>query len=109
MKIAIEAYVSIFIICLCLVLCACLISADLEVANARDAYTTYTLQLQDSNFADSVVQACKSDAEKRGYQIDISVYEDASGNKSGTVELQYEYSIPVIGYTAYRYIRGYAS
>lgn len=109
MKVAIEAYVSIFIICICALLCVCLISADMGVANARDAYTTYTLQLQDSNYADSVVEACKSDAASRGYIMNITVYELGDGSRSGTIELQYEYSIPVIGYSTQRYIRSYSS
>lgn len=109
MKVAIEAYVSIFIICICALLCVCLISADIEVANARDAYTTYTLQLQDSNFADAVIVACKSDAASRGYVVNITMFEDDNGNRSGTVELQYDYTIPVIGYTTQRYIRGYST
>ena len=109
MKVAIEAYVSVFIICICVLLCVCMVSADLSVASARDAYETYTLQLQDSNYADSVVNACEADAASRGYNIDITVYDLGNGSKSGSVELQYEYHIPVIGYRAQRYIRGYSS
>lgn len=109
MKVAIETYVSIFIVCICALLCVCLISADMGVAGARDAYTTYVLQLQDSNFADGVVAACVSDATSRGYSINIEVYDNGNGDKSGTVELQYDYVIPVIGYATQRYIRGYAS
>ena len=109
MKVAIEAYVSVFIICICALLCACLISADLSAASARDAYTTYTLQLQDSNYADNVIAACRNEAQMRGYTIDIIVYDEGNGNKSGSIELQYEYNIPVIGYSTRRYIRGYSS
>ena len=109
MKVAIEAYVSIFVICVCALLCVCLISADIGVASARDAYTTYTLQLQDSNFADSVIEACKNDAAIRGYAINITVHEGGDGNRSGSVELRYDYTIPVINYTTQRYIRGYAT
>ena len=109
MKVAIEAYVSIFIICICVLLCVCMVSADLGVASARDAYTTYTLQLQDSNYADSVVNACEADAASRGYDVNITVHDLGDGRKSGSVELQYEYFIPVIGYRAQRYIRGYVS
>lgn len=109
MKTAIEAYVSIFIVFICAILCVCLISANLSAAGARDAYTTYTLQLKDSNYANSVISACIADAESRGYTIDVEVYDLGNGQKSGTVELQYEYSIPILGYTAQRYIRGYSS
>ena len=109
MKAAIEAYVSVFIICLCVLLCVCLISADLNVASARDAYTTYTLQLQDSNYADAVVSACRADATNRGYTLNITVHEIGDGSRSGSVEMQYEYYIPIIGYSAQRYIRGYSS
>lgn len=109
MKIAIEAYASVFIICLCVLLGVCLITADLGVASARDAYETYTLQLQDSNYADTVAAACRADAANRGYVLNIVIHEIGDGSRSGSVEMQYEYSIPIIGYTAQRYIRGYTS
>ena len=109
MKTAIEAYVSIFIVFICAILCVCLISANLSAAGARDAYTTYTLQLQDSNYANSVIAACTADAESRGYTIIVNVYDLGNGQRSGSVELQYDYSIPVLGYTTERYIRGYSS
>lgn len=109
MKVAIEAYISVMIICICALLCVCLISSDLKVANARDAYTTYVLQLQDSNFAGSVIAACVSDAESRGYTLNVETYDTGDGNMSATIELLYEYKIAVIGYTTDRVIRGYAS
>ena len=109
MKIVFEAYISVFIISLCVLLCACLISADIEVAGARDAYATYTSQLQDSNFASKVIDACKADANVRGYTINITIYDDGTGNKSGNVELAYNYTIKALGYSATRYIRGYVS
>ena len=109
MKVVIETYVSVFVICICVVLCACLITADINVASARDAYTTYVLELQDSNFADDVVQACLDDATSRGYSINITVYDNGGGDRSGNIELQYDYSIGLIGYTTQRYIRGYVS
>ena len=109
MKVTIEAYVSIFILFLCAALCICLISANIDVAGARDAYTTYTLQLQDSNYSSDVIAACIQDAANRGYTVNVTVYDLGNGQKSGTVELQYEYSLPIIGYTTQRYIRGYTS
>lgn len=109
MKIIFESYVSIFIICMCAVLCACLISADMDVANARDAYTTYMCQLQDSNFAPAVVSACREDAEMRGYKIEIETYDDGTGNRSGRINLSYTYTIKIIGYSTTRYVRGYVS
>lgn len=109
MKSAIEAYISVFIICICALLCACMITADLNVASARDAYATYVSELQDSNFADNVIESCKNDAISRGYTIDVTVYEDEIGNRSGSVILKYNYNIDLLGFSAPRYIRGYAS
>lgn len=109
MKIIFETYVSIFIITLCVLLCAALIASDIDVANARDTYTTYTSQLQDSNFAAAVIEECKNDAKLRGYTVEITVYDDGTGNKSGYVKLGYDYHIKPLGYTTARYIRGYVS
>lgn len=109
MKAAIEAYISIFIVSICVILCACIISADLNTAGARDAYATYASELQDSNFADDVVEACKNDAVSRGYSIVINIYDDGLGDRSGDIELKYNYQIAFLGFNAPRYIRGYIS
>ena len=109
MKVAIEIYATLFIIFLCVALCLGVISASIDASNARDAYTTYVLQLQNSNYDDSVAEAIKKDAVARGYEINIKIYTDENGGRSGSVELQYEYTVPIINYTTYRYIRGYAT
>ena len=109
MKVAIEVYVAIFIIFLCILLCIGVLEAGITASNARDAYTTYVLQLQNSNYDDAVVDAIKKDAADRGYEINIKVFTDDQGGRSGSVELQYEYHIPIINYTTYKYIRGYAT
>ena len=109
MKLIFETFVSVFIICICALLCACLISANIDVANARDAYSTYSQQLKDSNFSTNVVQAIRDDATLRGYIINITVHDNGEGDKSGNIELAYTYSIKLLGYSSTRYIRGYIS
>ena len=109
MKIAIEAYVSIFIMCLCILLCVCVISADLDAASARDAYTTYVLQLQDSNYAESVIEACERDASNKGYTLTVEPYVNGNGERTATIDFCYDYTIPVIQYTTQRYIKRYSS
>lgn len=109
MKTAFEAFVSIFIITICVFVCAGIIAADVKAAGARDAYSTYCSQLQDSNFSEVVVNECMRDAENRGFSLQISVYSDDNGNRSADVVLGYDFSIGIIGVLRDQTIRGHVS
>ena len=109
MKTAFEAFVSIFIITICVFVCAGIIAADFQAASARDAYSTYCSQLQDSNFSEVVVNECLRDAENRGYVLDISVYSDDNGNRSADIVLGYDFSIGIIEVFRNQIIRGHIS
>lgn len=109
MKIAIEIYVSIFILCVSTLLCVGFISADMDVAQARDDYSTYVQQIRDSNFSEIVISGCKSDALERGYTLDVSVHSTDDGSRACYVVLTYDYNIAVLNVSNTKYIRGYVS
>ena len=109
MRTVVETYIAIFIICIGVLLGGYLIAADLNVADARDAYTTYISQLQDSNFADDVINACVVDAAQRGYLLNIQVNSTSYGDRSGSIELTYNYKIGILKIELPRTIRGYVS
>lgn len=107
MKIAIEIYASLFILCLTAALCIGFISSDLSVMEARDAYYSYVNELQESNFADSVVDACVEDANKNGHALTIDVLEDDNKNRSANVSLSYKYKITPLGISQNKVIEGF--
>lgn len=107
MKIAIEVYISLFILCLTVALGIGLISSDLAVMDARDAYYSYANELQESNFADAVIDACIADATESGHSLSISINEDDNRNRSADISLSYKYKIPVLGISQNKIIEGY--
>lgn len=107
MKIAIEVYVSLLLLALTIGICIGLIGSDLSVMRARDDYYSYTNELQESNFADSVVSACIEDAKAHGYGLEIDVLQDDNGNRSANVVLTYQYRITPLGISQDKTIRGY--
>lgn len=107
MKVAIEVYVSLLLLALTMAICVGLIGSDLSVMRARDDYYSYVNELQESNFADTVVEACKEDATADGYGLDIQVIQDETGKRSANVVLTYEYRIVPLGISQNKTIRGF--
>ena len=97
MKIAIEIFVSLFILIMTIAICVGLISSDLEVMEARDCYYSCVSELQESNFADKVAQSCIENAARKGYPLYIDIYETADGDRSANVKLIYKYELAPLG------------
>lgn len=96
MKAGLEIYISIVLITIMAVLCSSFIVADLNAADARDAYNSYYVQIDNSDCATSVINACIADAGDSGYQLSVE--------KVGTTEkplykiqFSYPYKISVLG------------
>lgn len=109
MKVAIEIFVSLFILVLTISLCIGLISSNLEVLDARDCYYSCINELQESNFSDSVALACISNANQEGYSLFIDIFESADGSRSATVKLGYKYKMPPFGISQDKVIEGFVN
>ena len=107
MKIAIEVYVSLFILCLTVAIGIGLISSDLAVMRARDDFYTYTNMLQDSNFADAIVDECVKNAASNGYSLGVNVFENDNNNRSAKVTLSYKYKLTPLGISQNKVIEGF--
>lgn len=97
MKVGIEAFVSLLILILVMSVSISLIASDLTVMDVRDSYYSYINELQESNFADAVVDACIDDAQANGNQLTIDIFEDDNGNRSANIILVYKYKVNPIG------------
>lgn len=96
MKAGLEIYISIVLITIMAVLCSSFIVADLNAADARDAYYSYYIQIDNSDCASSVINACIADAGSSGYELSVT--------KVGTTEkplykiqFTYPYKITMLG------------
>lgn len=109
MKIAIEIFVSLFILIMVVGICIGLVSSDLGVMEARDFYYSCVNELQQSNFADNVMSDCITRATVNGYALNIDILETPEGDRSAVVSLKYLYGLPVLGITQQKYIEGYVT
>ena len=107
MKIAIEIFVSLFVLIIMVGLCIGVISSDLGVMEARDFYYSSVNELQESNFADDVIASCALEAKKNGYVFDISIRQLENGDRSANITMRYNYRIPLIGVNQEKLIQGY--
>lgn len=109
MKIAIELFASLFILVVTVAICIGIISSDLTVMDARDYYQSGVNQLQESNFADNVIDAWIEDANKEGYSVYITIQETPEGKRSAWVTMKYYYKIAPLGIKQEKVIEGYVN
>lgn len=107
MKIALEIFMSLFILVLSIAICIGLISSDVNVNEARDCYYSCINELQASNFADNVAHACVTEANNKGYSLHIDIYQDSNGDRSASIILEYKYRITPLGISQNKTIEGF--
>ncbi len=106
MKAGLEIYISIVLITVMAVLCSGFIVADIQAADARDAYYAYYNQIDNSDGATSVINACISDAGDAGYSLAV----DKVGNQENfmyKLTFRYPYRISILGINKTHTIVGY--
>ena len=106
MKIAVELFASLFVLVITVAICIGIISSDLTVMDARDYYQSCVNQMQESNFADSVIDACIEDAAKEGYSVYVEII-DSDGERSVWITMKYYYKIAPLGIKQEKVIEGY--
>ena len=112
MSTTIKTYVGIFILLLSVFSMAGVMSAGIDANNARDFHASVMAEIEDSNFAPSVIHACKTQAGNAGYELIIdsnSVVRDKDGKPTMMeVVLRYQYRIDFFGVVSPQQIRGFA-
>jgi hypothetical protein len=106
MKTGIEVYISIVLITIMAVLCSSFMIADVKAADARDAYYSYYTAIDNSDCAESIVNACISDAGDNGYKLTVEEigHETSSLYK---VTFIWNYKVTVVGVNTPHTIVGY--
>lgn len=112
MSTIIKSYIGIFLLLLAVFSMAGVMSANIDANNARDFHAAVIAEIEVSNFAPSVINACKSQAQSAGYQLLIdsnSIIRDEDGKATlMEVILKYNYRIDFLGVISSQQIRGFA-
>ena len=104
-----KTYLTLFLIFLGVLVLIGIITADIDVSNARD-YKNYVIdQMENSNFSESVIKACEANAKTYNYNLETkSIKNDIGKIIAVEVLLKYNYSIILIDVLREHELRGYA-
>ena len=75
----VKTYLGIFLMMLLTMLGIGMITAEVQIAKARNYKTDVVIELENSNYNQTVVEACRKQAENLGYTLDITLYDDFGG------------------------------
>lgn len=80
------------------------------ISDAKEYKADIIAEIENSNFNPKVIDACKTQAETMGYEVQITncVYDDRQDIRSAEVILWYTYRIPLLGIEEKRITRGIA-
>ena len=104
-----KTYLTLFLIFLGVLVLIGIITADIDVSNARD-YKNYVIdQMENSNLSESVIKACETDAKTYNYNLETKSIKDDKGKIIAVeVLLKYNYSIKLLNVLREHELRGYA-
>ncbi len=93
-----KTFSGIFFLLVLMVAGLSLFFASIDAANADSFATSVTNRVRASYFNEDVIAYCKSEAQKRNYGLDVSVYTDEkTGECYGITDVSYVYRVPVFG------------
>lgn len=76
-----------------------IVIASSASARAADDYMQSCVQkIESSNYATGVIDACKTDATSKGYELEITTYKNPTTNRTmyGNAKIKYTYRLPFI-------------
>lgn len=99
MEVIIKAFCGIFFVICLAVLGVGLVKASVDARNANAFAGECRSKIENSNYAESVVEACREDAAGLGYTLDVRLYRPRGGERivGGSYTLGYQYQIPILG------------
>ena len=104
-----KTYLGIFLTFIGLFVSVGIISASISASNAVSFHADVIKEIEDCNFAPSVITACIESAESAGYQLEILPIVDANGHTTmAEVILDYEYNLPFLNVFTQHEKRGFA-
>lgn len=104
-----KTYLGIFLIFTGIFVSAGIISASISASNAVSFHADVIKEIEDCNFAQSVIDACKESAKSAGYELTVQPIKDANGRTvMAEVILDYEYNLPFLNLFTDHEKRGFA-
>ena len=112
MSSVIKTYLGIFMLIMSVFTLVGIISADMDAGHARDFHSSVIAEIEDADFAPSVVAECIAQADRAGYDLLIDeescVYDEDGKVTMMEVVLQYDYSVDFLDLLSTQQIRGFA-
>lgn len=137
MRSLIEAFTTVLIAGIMVLLCGSFIWIQLETNNAKDLHSTYVSMIETSDFDTETINQCKTDAADKGYTLEVTdnsalkkkcatcnkILDPSTPTCSGcggskvfdyyedrecVVKLTYTLDVPVIGLEREGVVNGYA-
>lgn len=110
MKQIISAYGSLVTLVLFLFLCIMMSITSGNAAAAKEFKADVIAQIEDSNFNQNVIQACKEQAQAAGYTLEVTdcTYDADGGMQTAEIILGYAYNLPLLGIRDTKTTRGIA-
>ncbi len=93
-----KTYIAIFLMVLFAGIGAGIIVASLNASNAEKYNADCVTAIEQSNFSDSVIDACKTKAAQDGYTLDVTKMDTDKDGYTDLAEciLHYKYTIPFL-------------
>lgn len=93
-----KVTLSLFLILIMVLTSAGILSASIDVSEAKSFQENVVAQIEDSNFSPSVISACKTLAIKYGYTLsdDNYIYDEFGNVTMVELTLEYNYAIPFL-------------
>lgn len=110
MKQIIGAFCTLFVLALNMFVCAGVIAASGQAAEAKEFQADVIAEIENSNFNQNVIDGCISQASAAGYDLRLTshIYDADNNIQTAEVRLSYTYTIPVLGIESSKTVRGMA-
>ncbi len=106
MDIIIKSFVGTFFIMMVAVLGFNINAQALQSCQADSFAAACVTRIESADYAQAVIDACISEAQEKGYQLEVKTYTAGSSGlvSYGTLKLTYTYTLPLLGSTTTHYV-----
>lgn len=110
MKQIIGAFGTLVVFVMNTFLCISMSNVSAAVAEAKEFKAAVVAEIEDSNFNRNVIEGCVIEAQKAGYEMQVTncVYDEEQNLRMAEVLITYTYEIPLFGIVEKKVTRGIA-
>lgn len=110
MKYIITAYTTLIVFLLSVFVCMNIMNAQAREAEAKEYKAQIVAEIENSNFNEKVIDACISQAQMAGYELQVinCRYDENYNIQTAEIILTYAYELPIFGISQIKTTRGIA-